>query len=209
MKILLGLLYGYAMKNEIVGKRFSTFIDLGENEEKSKRKPFTQEEIDKLFQSVDTIESVDTVLIMIYSCMRVGEMLTIETANVHLEERYMIGGIKTEAGKNRIIPINRKIEPFIRKYYNPNNKYLITDENGNRITYGKYKKYIFDILMEQLEMKHNPHDCRHTGASLLDSAGANRVCMKLILGHSLIGDVTEAVYLHKTLEELIATIDLI
>ncbi len=209
MKILLGLLYGYAMKNEIVTKRQSTFVELGENEKKSKKKPFTQEEIDTLFEKVDTMENVDTVLIMIFSLIRVGELLTIETVNVHLEERYMIGGIKTEAGKNRIIPISRKIEPFIRSRYNPDNKYLICDENGNRITYGTYKKYIFDILMEQLGMEHTPHECRHTGATLLDRAGANKICQKMILGHSLGNDVTDAVYVHKELADLLEAIDLI
>jgi len=57
-------------------------------------------------------------------------------------------------------------------------------------------------------MNHTPHECRHTGISLLDSAGANPLCVKRIVGHSA-RDITADVYTHKTLEELIETIDLI
>ncbi len=32
----------------------------------------------------------------------------------------MIGGIKTDAGKERIIPLNDKIIPFIKNRYVPN-----------------------------------------------------------------------------------------
>lgn len=45
--------------------------------------------------------------------MRPGELVKIETANIDIESRTMKGGIKTKAGKNRVIPINKKILPFI------------------------------------------------------------------------------------------------
>lgn len=205
---LLNQLSNYALQNDIVDKKYSQFIDVGVNEGKTKRKPFTQEEIDKLFQYSNELEFVDTVLIMIYSGLRVGELLDIKTENVHLEERYMIGGLKTKAGRNRIIPINKKIEPFIRKYYNPQNEYLITNFKGKKMCYSNYRREKFDNIMEKLEMKHCPHECRHTFASLMDSANANKLCIKRIIGHSS-QDITEDVYTHKSLQQLIEAIDLI
>lgn len=65
-------------------------------------------------------------------------------------------------GKNRIIPINKKILPFIEKYYNPNNKYLITNENGEKMTYQNYRRENYNNIMEKLKMSHTPHECRHT-----------------------------------------------
>ncbi len=59
------------------------------------------------------------------------ELLEIESENVHLNERYMIGGVKTEAGKNRVIPIHESIVPLIEYRLSQNRKYLITN---------KYKK---------------------------------------------------------------------
>ena len=57
-------------------------------------------------------------------------------------------------------------------------------------------------------MDHRPHDTRHTFASLMDSAGANKLCIKRIMGHSS-PDITDNVYTHKTIQELIEAIDLI
>ena len=208
IKALMNQLFSFAIKNDIVEKKYSQFVDVGQNEGKVNRKPFTKEEIKKLFDNVDKLEWTDTVLIMIFSGLRVGELLDLKTENIHLEERYMVGGLKTKAGINRIIPINKKIEPFIRKYYNPENEYLITNFKGNKMQYSNYRREKFDNVMEKLKMKHNPHECRHTFASLMDSAGANKLCLKRIIGHSS-QDITEDVYTHKTLEELIETIDLI
>lgn len=208
IKALMNQLFNFAIKNDIVEKKYSEYVDVGQNEGKINRKPFTQEEIKKLFDNVDKLDWVDTVLIMIFSGLRVGELLDLKTENVHLEERYMVGGLKTRAGRNRIIPINRKIEPFIKKYYNPKNEYLITNFKGEQMKYSNYRREKFDNVMEKLRMEHNPHDCRHTFASLMDTANANKLCIKRIMGHSS-QDITEDVYTHKSIEELIENIDLI
>ncbi len=210
IKTLFAVLTKFAMKNDIVDKDYAQYVDVGQREGKINRKPFTQEEIDKLFKYVDTFDYLDTILIMIYSGLRVGEMLDLRIENIHLEERYMVGGSKTNAGKNRIIPINKKIEPFIRKYYeeNKDKEYLIINSLGRHMEYSNYRREKFDNIMEKLRMEHKPHDARHTFASLMDSAGANKLCIKRIIGHSS-QDITEDIYTHKTLEELIEAIDLI
>lgn len=210
IKTLFAVLTKFAMKNDIVDKDYAQYVDVGQREGKINRKPFTQEEIDKLFKYVDTFDYLDTILIMIYSGLRVGEMLDLRIENIHLEERYMVGGSKTEAGKNRIIPINKKIEPFIRKYYekNKDKEFLIINSLGRPMGYSNYRREKFDNIMEKLKMEHKPHDARHTFASLMDSAGANKLCIKRIIGHSS-QDITEDIYTHKTLEELIEAIDLI
>lgn len=207
IKTLLNQLSNYAMQNDIVDKQYSQYIDVGKNEGKLNRVPFSNEEIQKLFDN-DTFDFVDTILIMIYTGMRVGELLTLENKNIFLDKRYMIGGIKTEAGKNRIIPINRKIEKYIRKYYNLNNQYLITNFKGQQMKYSNYRREKFDNIMEKLNMKHNPHECRHTFASLMDRAEANKLCTKRIIGHSS-PDLTDKIYTHKDIKDLIEAIDLI
>lgn len=55
--------------------------------------------------------------------------------------------------------------------------------------------------MESHNMKHTPHECRHTFRSRLDSAGANKKCIDLMMGHKS-KEVGERVYTHKTLDEL-------
>lgn len=56
-------------------------------------------------------------------------------------------------------------------------------------------------LMETFGFNHNPHDTRHTFAIRMDDAGANKLCIKMILGHS-VKDVTDKVYTNKTIEKL-------
>lgn len=207
IKTLLNQLYKYAMENDIVEKQYSHFVDVGKNEGKLNRVPFTNKEIQQLFDN-DTFDFVDTILIMIYSGMRIGELLSLENKNIFLDKRYMIGGIKTDAGKNRIIPINKKIEKYIRKYYNPDNQYLITNFKGQQMKYSNYRREKFDNVMEKLNMDHNPHECRHTFATLMNRAGANKLCTKRIIGHAS-PDLIDKVYTHKDIEDLIEAIDLI
>ena len=55
--------------------------------------------------------------------------------------------------------------------------------------------------------KHTPHDCRHTFSRLCETYGVRENDRKRMLGHSFGGDVTNAVYGHRTLEELRAEIE--
>ena len=176
----------------------------------------SDEEIEQIWNNKDTINGIDTVLILIYTGMRINELLQIENAKINFEERYMIGGEKTEAGKDRVIPISKKILPLIKARYNPDNKYLITDEQGKPISYYAYKKYIWEPVMEQLNLPnpHTPHTTRHTTATMLSNARRENgepvdfLTIKYILGHKTDTDITER-YTHRRIEQLVAAIDLI
>lgn len=208
LRVLFNQLYKYALENDIVTKDYSKFIDIGENDEASTRKPFSDAEIKLLWDNLGRMDYIDTILIMIYSGLRPGELVTIENANVNLDERTMRGGIKTKAGKNRLIPINKKILPFIEKRFHAGNRYLVSNEKGNPFSYDVYYKWRFAPIMEQLGLKHKPHDARHTFATLMDNAGANKVAIKRIMGHAS-QDITDKVYTHKDITELLKAIDLI
>ena len=62
--------------------------------------------------------------------------------------------------------------------------------------------------MKKLDMKHKPHDGRHTFASLANTAGVNTVSVKLIMGHAS-SDITERIYTHKAIGELISAVNMI
>ena len=204
VKLLLTQLFNIALELDIVAKNYAEFIDIGKKPESKIHKPFTMEEIDRLFSASFVAPYADTVLIMIYSGMRPGELLALEKENVFINESYMTGGLKTESGKNRIIPIHKKIMPYIKKRYAAGKKYLV-EADGKKVSYQAYRKS-FDLLMENIGMDHLPHDCRHTFATLADNAGMNKTDIKKIMGHST-GDITERVYTHKTKADLICSID--
>ena len=202
VKTLLHQLFEIAAELDIVNKNYADFIKLPEKNESNIHTVFTEKEIAALFNSA--APWADTVLILIYTGMRPMELLSIKTADVFLNDCYMTGGLKTKSGKNRVIPISNKIMPFVRNRYNPDNTYLI-EIDGKPITYHKYKS-LFDNLMQSLNMKHLPHDGRHTSASMADTAGLNKVAVKRIMGHSS-KDITEKVYTHKEIRELVSAVN--
>ena len=206
LKAVLNQVYKYALKMDIVVKDCSEFLELGKKQAVIERKIFTNEEILKLWKYKE-LQWVDTVLIMIYTGLRIGELLTIESKNIDLENRTIKGGIKTDAGKNRIIPINVEILPLIKNRMSLERQYLITGVRGKKLLYQNYILF-FNKLMEQLNMDHTIHDCRHTFASLLSNADANKISIAKIIGHSSYL-TTEKIYTHKDVEELKKAVDLI
>lgn len=208
IKYLYSQIFAYALQNDIIMKDYSLYVEIGKNEKENTREPFSKEELNKLWQFVDDIDFIDTILIMIYSGFRIGELLELENEKIDLKARTMVGGSKTEAGKNRLIPIHPKIFPLIEKRYNLSNKYFIINFKGNKMKYDNYYREKFIPIMEQLNMKHRPHDCRHTFATLLSNANANSTAIKKMIGHeSFI--TTEKIYTHKDIEELRKNIELI
>lgn len=207
-KTLYNQLFKYAMQNDIVTKDYSAYVDIGKNDSESSRVPFSKNEIKKLFEVEPHISFVDTILIMIFTGFRIGELLTIENSNVDLDKNLIKGGIKTAAGKNRIIPINHKIIDLVSKRKAEGHKYLIVNSKNEKMKYDNYYREKFKPIMEQLGMNHKPHDCRHTFATLLNNADANPTSIKKLAGHESF-ETTEKIYTHKDIEELRKAIELI
>lgn len=208
IKSLFNQLFKYAMENDIVSKDYSDYIDIGKNTEGSSRIPFTNVEIRRLFEIEPTLPFVDTILIMIYTGLRIGELLLIKSDDVDLENRTIKGGIKTDAGKDRIVPINHKIFDMVAKRKLNGYEYLITNFKNEKMLYDNYYREKFLPIMEQLGMSHKPHDARHTFATLMNNADANPTSIKKLIGHSSF-TTTEKIYTHKDIEELRKAVELI
>ena len=69
-----------------------------------------------------------------------------------------------------------------------------------------YRIFHFYPTLEKLGIpgspKHTPHDCRHTFSALCEKYSVRENDRKRMLGHSFGNDITNAVYGHRTLEEL-------
>lgn len=184
VKVVMQGLYSYAMRHEIVQKDYSSLIKTYRTtKEKAEKKPFTNEEIRTLWKDGSAI--ANSVLVAIYSGWRWNELMSFR-----VEDGCMIGGSKTKAGKNRIVPIHHKIVTLIDKMY-------------RTPSYDQFRK-AFDFLMVKYGMEHLPHETRHTTATLL--YGQDEHLVKLILGHSE-GDITKGTYTHNTVDQLRAVIE--
>lgn len=204
LKTLFYQLYDYGVKLDILDKNYAQYVELDPREYKHKKRPYSQKEIATLWQHAKE-PGVQEILMLIYSGVRIGEMLALKTADVHLSERwFLIRNSKTAAGRMRKVPIAEKVVPF---YESRIGTAFLIGSGDKPISYSAFSSR-YDKVIQPLGMKHTIHETRHTCASLLNSAGANDVCTKMILGHQQEG-VTKAVYTHKTVQELIHAINLI
>jgi len=208
MLVLFKSIFAFAAENDVVSKEYSDYLQLPRDHESVSKVPFTEAEIFTLFENADRLKYIDAILIMIFTGVRIGELLSIKSADVNIHERFMIGGLKTAASKNRLIPLNRKIIPFVQSWLDQGGEYLIKASDGQQMSYWNFYEDHWKNIMEKLGMNHTPHETRHTCATLLDNAGANKVSRQRILGHAS-KDVTDKVYTHKDKEQLLKAIDLI
>ena len=104
------------MANDIIGKDYSDYIKLGEDTSNPDRQPFSKAEIDLLFKTEPNLPYVDTILMLIYSGIRPGELINIKKEDINLKEKYFIvTDSKTEAGQNRLVPVNKKTLPYFTR----------------------------------------------------------------------------------------------
>ncbi|MCI8700110.1 MAG: hypothetical protein HFJ47_02060, partial [Clostridia bacterium] len=143
MKNLYVKLDEYALQEDIIEKSYAQHIKLTNTDTViNKKTPYTYEQIEYLWNinpnnyKEDFVR--DLLLIALYTGCRAEEILFIYNKNIFLEKDYFVGGIKTQAGVNREIPIHPKIKSIIIKYYNPKNEFLFMMPNGNRANYDYY-----------------------------------------------------------------------
>ena len=208
MRNLIIKLDDYALGEDIIMKGYGSLLEIEYEQSEHQRSPYTYEVIDKIWQHEGELIA-DILIILLYSGMRIEELLIVENDNINLDESYLIGGLKTKAGKNRIIPIHHEILSIIKRYYNPNNHYLFTMPNGERFHYNKYRSMYIEF-MKNLDINENytTHETRYTFRSELDRLGADDRCMDLIMGHQS-GNTGNRVYNQKTIQELKTTVEMI
>lgn len=197
----------FALQNDVIDKGYASFAAITVPEDDIPGIPFTPAELQLLWDNKD-VPWVDSILIYIYSGWRVSELILMPTEDIDLKEGTFKGGLKTAAGKNRIVPIHSKIRGFVEHRLTVNHGILFAI-NGSPATTKSYIK-LFKATLQAIGITtyHTPHDCRHTFTSLLDSAGVNQVCIDRLIGHTS-GSLTTRTYTHKTIEELRRAIEMI
>lgn len=177
MKAVMSHLYTLAMKKEIVTFNKTNLLDLPESPT-AKRERWEDSEIQAFWNDYKTNPFTGYILIMIYAGLRYGEISTITLDNIHYDDYYMIGGIKTDAGINREIPIADEIMPIIKALAEGKRKKLL--EMNEDTFYSEY----WDVI-SRLSLRHlPPQTCRHTYFSLMTAAGIQAGIITETGGHA-------------------------
>lgn len=191
-KIILSKCFDYAMKYDFISKDYSKLIEIRSKKDIKVKNVFDEESIKKLF-AIDDVYAKAT-LVLIYTGMRINELCNLNISNVHFDEEYLIGGSKTESGKNRVIPIHPCISSLLKEVIESGKIVGHTDTNF---------RYNFNILMKDIDVKNvSPHCTRHTFATLCNRYELNDYKVKIVLGHK-VNDITKDVYTHVKKDELI------
>lgn len=140
-------------------------------------------------------------LIMAYLGLRTGELMAIGPASVNLETRCVVGGIKTEAGKNREIPIAQAVLPVMQQLLPKAKSGLCA--YGIEKLYNEYSKMIERTGIRQLR----PYCQRHTCYTRLLEVKPEipQAVINSIIGHSN-GKLADT-YGHISLAAKLAAVD--
>lgn len=222
IKSLFNLMLDYAEEHELVDKNYARTFKLADDiikdvkEEKKDHIDFTNEEMQKLWNNLYNVDYVDVLLIQCYSGWRPQELGLLKIENVDLDNWFITGGMKTDAGKDRIVPVHPKIRSLVKYRYQEAQKlgseYLInctdtkTHRSSLKLTYDKYRHRV-DKIIEQLELNpdHRAHDGRIQFATMAGDAKMNEYAVKRIMGHK-IKDITENTYTKRKKEWLMEEI---
>lgn len=210
IRVLYSQLCKYAMSLDIISQNYSQFLKI-KSKEKKEKEVFTIEEIRLLHENSNNNDTAKIILILIFTGLRIGELFDITTDNVYLQNNppRMIGGKKTEAGTDRLIPIHSGIMEFILYFYNKDKKYLIGNSKGGRMDEKNFREREYYPLLKQLGIERKtPHCTRHTFATMLQAKGAKPEDMIKVIGHTDYKTTTEN-YIHQNIDTLYEMIELL
>jgi integrase len=135
------------------------------------------------------------ILTFLYTGMRFTELLELKITDYNAENRTIKCGIKTDAGRGRIVPVHSFLQKFIEKQATENNNFLF-EFDGKPLSETRLRVE-WNSVMQTLKMKHTPHECRHTFETRMRLAGADDLILDKIIGHKS-GHVGRDVYSHFT-----------
>lgn len=210
IKTLFNVLSEYAMKRDYITKNYSKYIEIEESEPIIDRIPFTIGEINILWQHSQE-DSYKILIILLYTGLRVNELLKNTVDNVNLEERWIY--VPKELAKNngsiRYVPIHDKILPFLEDFVTRDkskSNNICTKSSGVAFTYHNYMARDMVKINEVLGTQHRMHDTRHTFISQARTSELDELCIKKIVGH-VAKDITSRVYTHIDQPELLIEIN--
>lgn len=208
--LLIRALNNYAAERDIIGKNYADYLDIPSVDPIHAKGTLDDIQLAKLEQmAAGGVPWADTALMLCFTGFRISEFLSLTRFSWHPEnDGYLQGGMKTEAGRNRIVPVHPKIRPYLDRWMAKGGDTIICDDDGHSISPSEYREF-FSGLMEQLGLPDaTPHWCRHTFATRLHAAKADPLTVKWLMGHSTKNDIT-ARYTHETIAPLVEAIRLL
>lgn len=190
MKALAGLLMKYAIPRHQTDMNYAEFLHTG-NDAKSTRPAFTNDQIKKIDEQIGITPHAEDVICLIYTGFRPTEMFLLTKQDYR--DGVLYGGIKTEAGKNRAVPVSPKIKTIIENKLSQISDFIFPKDDGSQMSVNYFRDNYFyqvlanagiqDIPTREHPAYYTPYSCRHTFANLLKNAPGSDKDKASLIGH--------------------------
>ena len=183
IKILAGMLNRYAIEQDFCNKNYAEFIVLPPKGD-AKRERFTDLELKKIEMSSDPI--CDLIYILCHTGHRISEFVSFTRKDIRYNGENIIfyGGNKTERGRNKVVPVSRKISERVQRWIDKNGETIFCRENGSAWTADNFRDYMADALERIGVRRLTPHACRRTFSTRLSAAGVSQQDIIALMGHT-------------------------
>lgn len=191
MKAVMGLLYKYAIPRHQATMNLAEYLHTGDND-KSTRPAFTAEQVELIRQQIGITPYADVVYVLIYTGFRPAELFALTKDNY--KDGILYGGIKTEAGKDRAVPVSPKVLPIIEDRLMSVSEYIFPRDDGSQMSVAYFRDYCFYPVLAAADIQplptpehpayYTPYSTRHTFANLLKGASGSDVDKAKLIGHA-------------------------
>lgn len=215
IKSMFNMMFDFALKFELVEQNYARTFDVDKSimlqiqKDKKHHIAFSKDEMNILWSHQDD-PYVDWILIQCYMGWRPQELAILRLDEINLDNWTMCAGMKTDAGKQRIVPVHDKIRHLVQRNYDfalsIGSEFLLNDTTSmkyrSNMTYDKYA-HRFTKVMKQLHLnpEHRPHDPRKTFITKAKGYNMDEYALKRMIGHN-IADITESVYTERSVKWL-------
>lgn len=203
MKVVAGLLWKYAKSKHIVSQIESETLYTGKGKS-AKREALTEIEVEKIRQAIGSHRYAEYIYCLCYLGYRPGELLELRKDQVleHNGRLFLVEGKKTDAGRDRTVPVHQKIENIVRDrlmvpgtdlvfpqytFAKPTKKRKNAPFKGfKQMSDNYFREGVFKPLTAALGIAEGkvPYAARHTFSNKLKKAEGDAVDKAALMGHS-------------------------
>lgn len=202
VKAVLCGVFEYALLNDIVQKNAANLIQLPQKS-KTEAVAFSDLELRQIEQAAaNGVPFADCVLILCYTGFRISEFLALTRFSFDRTSGTLTGGTKSDAGRNRVVPVHSKIRRYVEEWADKGGDALICKPDGTGYSVPHFRAYCYYSALEAVGVRMlSPHSCRHTFATLCNAADIRAEDIRAMMGHASF-ELTANTYIHQTPETL-------
>ena len=188
MKVVAGLIWAWAIDADVVQKDVTNNLYIGKGET-VQREPLTEAEVETIRAAIGAEPYAEYIYALCYLGFRPGEFLKLRKSDYHVQDgvTFLIGGGKTEAGRNRSVPVPAQIADIVAaRLAVEGTDYLFPRADGKPMSDAYFRETVFKPLMARLGIAEGkvPYSARHTYSDKLKRAHGDDKAKAALMGHT-------------------------